>query len=83
VHKKKPIPVVNTFMGKGAASAMMSIACSRWACSPKRPHHPPRLLIADVVDTVGYDSSNTSPSFWNENQDKAIVHIDFLLSRSG
>lgn len=69
------IPVVSTYMGKGAVSE----------------HHPLHLgvlgafsedisrraiLRADVVIAFGYDFTELPAAYWNKNQGKLIIHID-------
>ena len=43
----------------------------------QRDHVMAAIDEADLVITLGYDLVEYSPSFWNANMDKAIVHIDF------
>lgn len=74
---KTGIPVVNTFMGKGAVP-MDDKHCLFTMGLQSKDHINHALDNCDVVITVGYDLVEYSPSFWNTNQDKAIVHIDFL-----
>ena len=73
---KTGIPVVNTFMGKGAVP-MDDKHCLFTMGLQGKDHINHALDNCDVVITVGYDLVEYSPSFWNANQDKAIVHIDF------
>ncbi|MBN1213191.1 MAG: acetolactate synthase large subunit [candidate division Zixibacteria bacterium] len=71
------IPVVSTFMGKGAISdkdehslfAVGLQARDFVMCAIDR---------ADLIITVGYDIAEYSPEFWNPGKDKKIIHIDFL-----
>lgn len=74
---KTGIPVVNTFMGKGALS-MDDRHCLFTMGLQSRDHINHALDEVDVVITVGYDLVEYSPSFWNAHCDKQIVHIDFL-----
>lgn len=74
--EKTGIPVVSTFMGKGAVS-------------DNNPHSLFTMGIkakdivmcyvetADVVITVGYDIGEFGPEHWNLKKDKKIIHIDF------
>lgn len=71
------IPVVNSFMGKGSIS-MDDEHCLFTMGLQSKDHINHALDSCDVVITVGYDLVEYSPSFWNANMDKAIVHIDFL-----
>ena len=70
------IPVVSTFMGKGAVSdkderSLFAIGLQT------RDYAMQALDKADLVITVGYDIAEYSPEFWNPDKDKKIVHIDF------
>lgn len=71
------IPVVNSFMGKGSIP-MDDEHCLFTMGLQSKDHINHALDSCDVVITVGYDLVEYSPSFWNANMDKAIVHIDFL-----
>jgi len=74
---KTGIPVVNTFMGKG--SVPMEDKHSLFTMGLQAKDHINHAMEkCDVVITVGYDLVEYSPHFWNANQDKKIVHIDFL-----
>ncbi len=73
---KTGIPVVNTFMGKGAIPR--SDPHSLFTMGLQGRDHVNTLMAkADVVVCIGYDLVEYSPHFWNCDQDKAIVHIDF------
>lgn len=72
---KTHIPVISTFMGKGAVSdksdySLMSLGLG----SPKE------LLeiidAADLIITIGYDIAELDPKKWNRSN-KRILHIDF------
>lgn len=72
--EKTGIPVVSTFMGKGAVSdrsahSLMSIGLGA----------PPGIYDifdeADLVITVGYDVAEIDPERWNRG--KKLLHIDF------
>ena len=71
------IPVVNTFMGKGAV-AMSDPHCLFTMGLQGRDHINKAFEKSDTVITVGYDLVEIAPIFWNPNCDKTIVHIDFL-----
>lgn len=73
---KTGIPVVNTFMGKGAIPRSDK-HCLFTMGLQGRDHVNTLMAQADLVLCVGYDLVEYSPHFWNANQDKAIVHIDF------
>lgn len=74
---KTGIPVVNTFMGKGAIP-MNDEHCLFTMGLQSRDHINHAMDICDVVITVGYDFVEYSPHFWNSSMDKLIVHIDFM-----
>ena len=74
---KTGIPVVNTFMGKGAIP-MDDKHCLFTMGLQGKDHINHAMDKVDVVITVGYDLVEYSPHFWNANFNKAIVHIDFL-----
>lgn len=73
---KYGIPVVSTFMGKGAVSdkldqSLMSIGTGF------RDYVMEAVEEADLIITVGYDIGEYAPQKWNPDADKRIVHIDF------
>lgn len=70
------IPVINTFMGKGAIPRS-DPHCLFTMGLQGRDHVNQLMHAADVVICVGYDLVEYSPHFWNESLDKAIIHIDF------
>lgn len=74
---KAGIPVVNTFMGKGSVPRT-DPHCLFTMGLQSKDHINHAISDCDVVITVGYDLVEYSPTFWNEGQEKAIVHIDFL-----
>jgi len=73
---KTGIPVVNTFMGKGSIPRTDK-HCLFTMGLQSMDHINHALADCDVIITIGYDLVEYSPHFWNANQDKAIVHIDF------
>ena len=73
------IPVVTTFMGKGAVSA--ESGCHVGTLGLGRDRHISDMFAhADLVIAVGYDPVEYSPCNWNPDADKKIVHIDFTTS---
>jgi acetolactate synthase-1/2/3 large subunit len=69
------IPVAETFMGKGSlpwshplALGAVGLQQQDYACCG--------IDRADVVVCVGYDLVEWSPSRWNPDRDKQIVHVD-------
>ena len=74
--RKTGIPVVNTFMGKGAV-AMSDPHCLFTVGLQARDHIIAAFEGADLVITIGYDLVEYGPALWNPGRDKTIVHIDF------
>ena len=75
--KKTGIPVVNTFMAKGAVP-MDDELCLFTMGLQAKDYVNHAFDKIDVVMTVGYDLVEYSPHFWNANEDKTIIHVDFL-----
>ena len=73
---KTGIPVVNTFMGKGAIP-MDDPHCLFTIGLQGKDHILRAFHKADLVISVGYDLVEYAPDFWNPERDKQIVHIDF------
>ena len=74
--RKTGIPVVNTFMGKGAVP--MDDQHSLFTMGLQgRDHVIKAFADSDVVITVGYDLVEYSPEAWNAGRDHKIVHVDF------
>lgn len=73
------IPITNTFMGKGSVDYRnplslftVGLQARDWImCGFDR---------ADVVIAVGYDFVEYSPSHWNRDKKKRIIHIDVVPS---
>jgi len=67
----------NTFMGKGVmpARSMQSLFCVGLGMKDIALE---AFDQADLVICVGYDMVEWSPSRWNANGDKKIIHIDTL-----
>jgi acetolactate synthase I/II/III large subunit len=73
---KTGIPVVSTFMGKGAISD--NDIHSLYAVGLQaRDFAMDAIDQADLILTIGYDIAEYDPEFWNKSKDKKIVHIDF------
>ncbi|MEE8417313.1 MAG: acetolactate synthase large subunit [candidate division Zixibacteria bacterium] len=71
------IPVVSTYMGKGAISdkdehSLFAVGLQA------RDFVMHAFDKADLIITVGYDIAEYAPEFWNPGKGKKIVHIDFL-----
>lgn len=74
--EKTGIPVVHTFMGKGALSDKDEH--SLFAVGLQTRDYVMRAFDkADVIIAVGYDIAEYAPEFWNGSKDKKIIHIDF------
>ncbi len=74
--KRTDIPVVSTFMGKGAISdydrhSLYAVGLQA------RDHAMKAIDEADLIITVGYDIAEYAPEHWNGNKDNKIIHIDF------
>ncbi len=75
--EKTGIPVVNTFMGKGAVPR--SNPCSLFTIGLQgKDHIVPAINSCDVVIAVGYDLVEYSPEHWNKVPGKKIIHVDFM-----
>jgi acetolactate synthase-1/2/3 large subunit len=73
------IPVVTTFMGKGAVSA--ESPCHAGTLGLDHDRLIPDLFAkTDLIIAVGYDPVEYSPCSWNPDADKLIIHIDFTTS---
>jgi acetolactate synthase-1/2/3 large subunit len=77
LSQKTGIPVVNTFMGKGAMP-MEDKHCLFTMGLQGKDHINHAMDDVDLVITVGYDLVEYSPAFWNADMEKKIVHVDFL-----
>lgn len=69
------IPVVTTFMGKGALDYRDPLALpAQGLHSSEAPLGP--LAEADLVIAVGYDLVEWVPEVWNRDRTKTILHVD-------
>ena len=75
VAQRLRIPVVSTFMGKGAMDYRDPLALPAMGLSSKEASLGV-LAQADLVLAVGYDLVEWSPEVWNPGKDKEILHID-------
>ncbi|MEL0323962.1 MAG: acetolactate synthase large subunit [Rhodospirillales bacterium] len=73
---KTGIPVVNTFMGKGAVS-MDDEHCLFTLGLQGRDHVNLLLDEADVIVAAGYDLVEYAPAFWMKGKKKKVIVIDF------
>jgi len=73
---KTGMPVVNTFMGKGAVPRSDPHCLFTMGLQGK-DHVNLAIDDCDLIVAVGYDLVEYSPSHWNRKPGKKIVHIDF------
>ena len=73
------IPVVTTFMGKGAITAESRCCIGTLGLTNDR-QITDVFSKADLVIAIGYDLVEYAPIHWNPKLDKKIVHIDFTTS---
>ena len=71
------VPVVSTFMGKGAIPDTDDRSLMTTSFDPMVDHVKDAFGAADLIITVGYDVAEQAPKKWNPGRDKRIVHIDF------
>lgn len=71
------MPVLNTFMGKGAVPASHP-GCLFTVGLQSRDFAAGALEEADVVLVVGYDMVEYPPPLWNRGRPKKIVNVDFV-----
>lgn len=70
------LPVVSTFMGKGAVSDRLDI--SLYAVGLGFADYVMEAMDeSDLVLAVGYDVAEYDPEAWNPDGSKRIVHLDF------
>lgn len=69
------IPVINTFMGKGAVSYRNPLSLLTVGLQAEDPRYC-GLAEADLVVSIGYDLVEYDPRFWNPGKKKRIIHID-------
>lgn len=73
--EKLQCPVVHTFMGKGALPWTHSLSLLTAGLSDK-DYVSCGFDYADLVITIGFDIEEYSPSQWNPDGEKPILHID-------
>jgi acetolactate synthase I/II/III large subunit len=73
------IPVVTTFMAKGAVASGHPLARATVGLASDDPGRL-GFASADVVIAVGYDPVEWAPSRWNPVGRRDIVHVDFTAA---
>ncbi len=73
--KQNNIPVVTTFMGKGAISAREDLSIGTIGLQ-NRDYVMCGIEKADLIIAVGTDYIEYYPEKWNPDRDKEIIHID-------
>ncbi len=73
------IPVVTTFMGKGAVSAKSPSCIGSIGLADDRQIQDV-FSRADLIIALGYGLVEYAPKNWNPKIDKRIIHIDFTSS---
>ncbi len=75
--EKTGIGVINTFMAKGCVD-MDAEYCLYTIGLGAKDLVACALDAADLIITLGYDMVEYHPQLWNPNDDKHIIHADFL-----
>ncbi|WP_049990157.1 acetolactate synthase large subunit [Natrinema salifodinae] len=70
------VPVVETYMGKGAISDREPASLMTLDSGPD-DEAARAIERADCVVAVGYDIAEHDPEGWNPDLDKTIVHVDY------
>lgn len=70
------IPVVSTFMGKGAVSDRLDVSLFAVGLG-FADYVMEALREADLILAIGYDVAEYDPEAWNPDGTKPIVHLDF------
>ena len=74
--EKTNIPVVTTFMGKGAIDCNAKYCLSTVGLGAV-DFGDIAIKNSDLVITLGYDMVEYHPKLWNRNSKAKIIHIDF------
>ena len=74
--EKAKIPVVSTFMGKGAIDTDSNLFISTIGLGAT-DYGDYAVMCADLVITIGFDMVEYHPRLWNQNNKARIIHIDF------
>lgn len=75
--QKTGLPVINTFMGKGAISRSDEHCLFTMGLQAK-DHISCAMDRSDLVIAIGYDLVEYHPRLWNQGNEKKIIHIDFM-----
>jgi acetolactate synthase-1/2/3 large subunit len=70
------IPVVSTYMGKGAVSDRLDCSLMTLDSGPNEEASE-AIERADCVVAVGYDIAEHDPKSWNPDLETSIVHVDY------
>ena len=70
------IPVASTFMAKGSISDLSETSLASIGLGFK-DYVIEAFEKADVVISIGYDVAEYDPVNWNQDLNKAIIHLDF------
>jgi acetolactate synthase-1/2/3 large subunit len=73
--EKSSIPVVHSFMGKGAVSWKNDLSLLTAGLSGK-DYITCGFQKADLIITIGFDMAETPPENWNPDGQTPILHID-------
>lgn len=73
--EKLQLPVVNTFMAKGAISFRHDLAIGT-AGLQSGDYQNCGFELADVIICVGFDMAEYHPRIWHASRDRVIIHID-------
>jgi acetolactate synthase-1/2/3 large subunit len=69
------VPVVSTYMGKGALSDRHERSLMTLDSGPEQSAGG-AVAAADCVLAVGYDIAEHDPAGWNPDREKTVVHLD-------
>ena len=70
------MPVVATYMGKGAISDRLDASLMTLDSGPDG-EAATAIERSDCILAVGYDIAEHDPKSWNPDRDKTVVHIDY------
>jgi acetolactate synthase-1/2/3 large subunit len=70
------MPVVSTYMGKGAVSDRLDASLMTLDSGPNEEASE-AMERADCVVAVGYDIAEHDPKSWNPDLETSVVHVDY------